>query len=78
MGKLWQIDGQSPNSPMFSPANVLRYTVIFRYSYIGTIGVTLKFICTACINLILHTLQIDIYIAKYSYQALRWMRNISY
>ena len=27
MGKLWRIDGQSPNSPMFSPANVLRYTV---------------------------------------------------
>ena len=28
MGKLWRIDGQSPNSPMFSPANVLRYTVV--------------------------------------------------
>ena len=27
MGKLWRIDGQSPNLPMFSPANVLRYTV---------------------------------------------------
>ena len=27
MGKLWRINGQSPNSPMFSPANVLRYTV---------------------------------------------------
>jgi len=27
MGKLWQIDGQSPNSPMFSPTNVLRSTV---------------------------------------------------
>ena len=28
MGKLWRIDGQSPNSPMFSPANILRYTVV--------------------------------------------------
>ena len=27
MGKLWRIDGRSPNSPMFSPANILRYTV---------------------------------------------------
>ena len=27
MGKLRQIDGQSPNSPMFSPTNVLRYRV---------------------------------------------------
>ena len=28
MVKLWQIDGQSPNSPIFSPANVSHYTVL--------------------------------------------------
>ena len=28
MGKLWRIDGQSPNSPMFSSTNVLCYTVL--------------------------------------------------
>ena len=33
MGKLWRIDGQSPNSPMFYPANVLRYTVLLYFGY---------------------------------------------
>ena len=34
MGKLWQIDGQSLNSPMFPPANVLRYTVCYKGGYL--------------------------------------------
>ena len=27
LGLLWRINGQSPNSPMYSPANVLRYMI---------------------------------------------------
>ena len=32
MGKFWQIDGQLSNSPMLSPANVSRHTLVTNYN----------------------------------------------